>query len=158
MINYFIDEITLKFEGYRNVDGFLPSEAGIYCIYRAELCDKKSVNLFELLYIGEAEDIKRRFSHHEHRDDWDKRLYLGEFLVYSFTPIDEEYNRKRAEAAMIYAHKRKYHRLINTSGTDSFNYGCLTIRTEGSNGLLYKQFTIYEYGNGQASVRNIIDS
>ena len=142
------DEITLNFKGCYDVDSFVPNEAGIYCIYRAEYCGNMKVNLSELLYIGESHDIGQRLANHEHYDDWKRRLYYGEHLACSFAQVNSRY-RERAEAAMIYVHKREYPNLINTSSTRSFNYGNTRIITTGVTNFLLNCFIVYSNGQWQ---------
>lgn len=61
-------EYKLNFEGYwRNINkGGLPSYSGIYfvyrCIYNAQ---SNSVELVDIIYIGQADNIHDRHNNHE---------------------------------------------------------------------------------------------
>ena len=100
-------EIRLNFKGYRRDENksTLEENAGIYCVYRCTYNpDKQAVSLKELLYIGEATNIKVRLSNHERLDDWKAHLRRGEQLCYSRAPIANRELRERAEAALIIHH------------------------------------------------------
>jgi hypothetical protein len=99
-------EIVLEFEGYwtEAAEKFIPSQSGIYCVYRAKHDPiNRKVQLKELLYIGESENVRQRINTHEKKPLWKEHLKNGETLCYSFTPI--LYDRNRAEAALIHQHK-----------------------------------------------------
>ncbi len=150
VVNY-IDKIALEFEGYYDVDKFVPNKAGIYCIYRANPNVRKITGL---IYIGQSRNIQQRLADHEHHEDWENELYSGERLICSFAPIVSSYNRGRAEAALIYVHKRRYPDLINTSGTESFNCDDVIITTAGENAGLYGRFAIYKE-DGETKIKII---
>lgn len=132
-----MDLINLSFQGYwREVNkGGIPSESGIYCVYRCTF-DGKYVNIKELLYIGESFDTRDRIEGHERYYDWTRHLRTGEVLCYSFAP--KSVNRERAEAALIFNHKP----VVNSEYKNSFPYPDTKIKTSGSNAGIYDEFIV----------------
>ena len=126
----------LDFKGYYSVDdGEKPEKPEIYCIYRAN-SDGEPV---ELLYIGESENIKERFIGHEHYEDWEGELLPDENLVFSYAVFNSrEIARKRAEAALIFAHKP----VCNKQSTETFGYDTTTVTTKGKNAFLCPKFIV----------------
>ncbi len=99
---------TLEFRGYWRFANLysIPNEAGIYCTYTCTYNEKgDTVSIDKLIYIGEAKLVHDRIVNHEHMPVWDLRLSGSQELCFSFAPILHESDRKRAEAALIYAHK-----------------------------------------------------
>ncbi len=129
---------VLNFKGYYSVDDDnKPETAGIYCIYRANYDDEP----LELIYIGESGDIKERFNGHEHYEDWENKLHLGEHLVFSYAVLTGgDIARKRAEAALIFAHKP----VCNTQNMDSFGYDTTNVTTKGKNAFLRPKFIVHK--------------
>ena len=127
---------SLKFKGYYYVDGdSLPEEAGIYCVYRAD-----SNILKELLYIGQTDNIKERFSSHEHYDDWEKHLIGNERLVFSYASVLDEDERKRLEAALIFRIKP----VCNEQDTKSFGYDTTEITITIDAGALSEKLVVHK--------------
>ena len=120
----------------------LPKESGIYCVYAGTLTnDGKRLMWLRLLYIGEAEDIRKRVPQEpkKRRDKWEKKLTEDEILCVTFALVDEDEDRERAEAAMINHHQPP----CNKEYKDSFPYPRTTIRTSGKNTDLTGKFTVY---------------
>ena len=138
-----VKTIDLNFRGYRLEEdwGLLPSKSGIYCVYAATP-DGKTGRLKNgrLLYIGESDDIRRRVPEKpkRRRDKWVKELSGDEILCVSYAEIEDEDDRERAEAAMIYHHEPP----CNEEYTDSFPFNRTRIRTGGKRAKLTKQFTV----------------
>ena len=138
-----VKTIDLNFRGYRLEEnwGLLPSKSGIYCVYAATP-DGKTGKLKNgrLLYIGESDNIRRRVLEKpkRRRDKWVKELSGDEILCVSYAEIEDEDDRERAEAAMIYHHEPP----CNEEYTDSFPFNRTRIRTGGKRAKLTKQFTV----------------
>ena len=138
-----VKTIDLDFRGYRREKDWalLPSEPGIYCVYAATP-DGKTGRLKNgrLLYIGESDDIRRRVPEKPkgRRDKWAKELSDDEVLCVSYAKIEDEDDRERAEAAMIYHHQPP----CNEEYRDSFPFNRTRIRVSGQTAKLTKQFTV----------------
>ena len=103
-------QVTLNFVGYwrEGNEGYIPQEAGIYCVYSCtrKVRDKKSfLRIKRLLYIGESQNVNERIANHEHYLDWEEKLNDGEILCFSFAEVENESDRKAAEAGLIYTEK-----------------------------------------------------
>ena len=99
-------EIVMEFKGYwtEASEEFIPSQSGVYCVYRGRyIPEDRRVLLKELIYIGESANVRQRIRTHEGRKSWREHLKDDETLCYSFTPV--LYDRNRAEAALIHHHK-----------------------------------------------------
>lgn len=133
----------LEFEGYRVEENWdsLPSVSGIYCVYAASR-SARTGNLTgpRLLYIGEAEDIRKRVPQapKNRRDKWAKKLTDKELLCVSYARDDDLVDRERAEAAMIHWHQPP----CNKEYKDSFPFPRTTILTSGKNAELDENFTV----------------
>ena len=97
--------ITLVFKGYRwdvDKDG-LDEYSGVYLVYRCKQDPQdNTISIKELLYIGEAENIRDRICNdQEKRECWEGELKTDEVLCYSRAPAVES-DQKRAEAALIF--------------------------------------------------------
>ena len=134
----------LEFKGYWVEDKWssLPKESGIYCVYAATRSERTQ-NLAKprLLYIGEAEDIRKRVPQNrkDRRDKWKRKLTGDEILCVSYASIEPESDRERAEAAMINWHQPP----CNTEYRDSFPFQQTTIVTSGKNTTLEDEFIVY---------------
>ena len=130
----------LRFDGYwgsSRVSG-LPATSGIYCVYACtHHPQRNTVSIGRLLYIGEAGNVQEQVPNHERWQDWDRELNVGETLCFSVAPVTFWFDRKRAEAAMIYWHKPP----CNVDSVDSFPYDLTTISTVGQNANLSSGFT-----------------
>lgn len=124
----------LDFHGYYREcnKSSLPAKAGIYCVYTCKYNKKEnSVSALFLLYIGESESIydRHKDNKHEHYDDFCSYLSDGETLCYSYVLVQNETDRKRCEAALIYEMQLP----INEQSTETFNYPKPHITTSGKN-------------------------
>ena len=123
----------LEVKGYRREerkDG-LPKKAGIYCVFTCNVTEEDKLSTLKLIYIGESDNIYSRHNEkkHEHYDDFClyKRKNKADTLCYSYILIEEEDDRKRCEAAMIY----KMQPPINLQNTIEFNYPPTHIKLSG---------------------------
>ena len=90
---------TLDFDGYWAVPSSgVAAFSGIYCVYAFAWPD-----IFNLLYIGEANDVETRVARHERRGDW-KRTAKGDALYFSAAKVSAP-QRRQVEAAMINQHQ-----------------------------------------------------
>lgn len=135
-------QINLVFKGYYISKDALPHYGGVYFVYRGihnKITDK--VELSELMYIGEAEDIYERHQTHERQNDFENRLQKGEIIIYSCAPVSNE-DRKRAECGLIY----KQQPPLNDKCTCSFDYPQTEFFLSGACDLFKsKHFTLQSY-------------
>ena len=134
----------LEFKGYKVEENWssLPKESGIYCVYAATR-SKRTQNLMKprLLYIGEAEDLRKRVPQEpkDRRDKWKRKLTDDEVLCVSYAMIEPKSDRERAEAAMINWHQPP----CNREYKDRFPFPQTTIVTTGKNVELDEEFVVY---------------
>lgn len=132
--------ITLDFKGYwiEENKGDINDGSGIYCVYSCEAhLKEKTCDIEELLYIGEASDVRERIKNHDRLDDWRRSLTHGQTLCYSFAQVEAE-DRERAEAALIFEKQPPY----NREHTKEFIYADTVIETSGCNCFLPEQFMV----------------
>ena len=85
-----IKNYNVMFKGYRledNASG-LPEYSGIYMAYRcvySSITDK--VTLKELVYIGQAENLKNRISSHKSDEDLHDGCLSGEVICYAYASV-----------------------------------------------------------------------
>ncbi len=116
----------------------LPAYPGIYLVYVGSISqDQKHVNCRDIIYIGKAEDIRRRHLAHERRSDFLAELREGEVLFYSYAKVEKE-DLDRVENALIYSQKPK----LNVEGKESFPYPATEIVSEGQCALLHKDIVL----------------
>ena len=131
----------LDFEGYYIDMNALPTYGGIYLVYKGSYNPQTNiVDLDELIYIGEAENIRKLHTNgHEHQDFFDNEVENLENgrVIYATAEIASETDRKRVENALIYHHDPEY----NTDGTDSFHYPTTRVISEGAIEYLDDDFT-----------------
>lgn len=93
-------QITFEKGSFDKAD--LPHRQGLYCIYR---CTPRLFHTLpdqlELLYIGKAEDIKKRLSDHDQEKACREGLPAGKDLYFTWAPIPDEEMLRQAEAALI---------------------------------------------------------
>lgn len=112
-------EYKLNFEGYwRDINkGGLPSYSGIYFVYRCIYnVQSNSVELVDIIYIGQADNIHDRHNNHEKYSEFSSLLLQGQELCYSCAPLDED--RDLVENALIFAQKP----VLNEQGKYNYNY------------------------------------
>lgn len=130
----------VTFEGYWRDENerSLPSWSGIYCVY---ICvDHPTTNevlLNELIYIGEADDVKARIAEHERHSAWQACLKPGEDLCYSYAHVPPG-ERSRCVAALIFNHQPRE----NDEYRHSFPFDTTTISLSGCIARLHANFTV----------------
>ena len=80
MANQSVKEYSLNFQGYwREVNkGGVPSKSGIYLVYRCLYNpEQNTVGLKEILYIGQAEDARKRIVNHDKLDEFNECDFYG---------------------------------------------------------------------------------
>ncbi|MFQ5911107.1 MAG: GIY-YIG nuclease family protein [Thermoplasmata archaeon] len=124
-----VKTIHLDFDGYwreANKAG-VPAKSGIYLAYVCRYSKGgNSVTLDNLIYIGEAEDVRDRISDHEKWADWRKEVPKGSEICFSFARVASP-DRERAECALINYHKPK----CNDECKDSFAYPDTRVESKG---------------------------
>lgn len=134
-------KFELDFEGYFISKDTLPGYGGIYLVYKGSYDPKTDrVSLDELVYVGEAGNIKDRHTKgHEHDKDFQniiKGVVYG-CVIYATAKLENEDDRKRVENAIIYHEQPD----INTDGRDSFNFPKTQVISTGMCKLMDANFT-----------------
>lgn len=126
-------------EGYYTNLQSLSTNKGVYFVYRCiHNSTAKTVDLKELLYIGEAENIHQRVTTHNRYDDWKRKLRAGEVLCW--TECAEAIDRKTLEAALIFKHKPP----LNVEYVNSFPFETTSVSLSGATALLQTSFVVRE--------------
>lgn len=81
----------------------LPEESGIYIVYKCvQDRGEHTVGLIEILYIGQAENIrKRHVPRHERYNDFMRECEMDEDICYAWILVDQE-DLDRVENGLIY--------------------------------------------------------
>ena len=126
------DVFNIEFSGYYIDVDVIPHKSGLYCVYRCvHNLQSKTVDIKELLYIGQAENLFNRMKNHEKIPSWKSELLIGEKLCYSYASVNIE-NLNRSESALIYINKPK----CNIQGKDAFLYLDTRVILTGATALL----------------------
>lgn len=136
--------VSLTFNGYwrePNISG-IPKKRGIYLVYRC-LFDKeeKTVDLKQLLYIGQAEDANKRVESHEKWVEWKLYLKSNEQICCSFAEVASDV-LTRTEAALIFKHKPP----CNETYKKSFPFPFTTVLSTGACALISINFSVDRTG------------
>jgi len=101
-----------------------PEKSGIYCAYS---CVKQNGQLLvhELLYIGQAGDLRQRLTQHTQDGDFDSELNDKKVVFYTWAELDGR-SLDACEAAMIYHFKPRYNDKLKDrfTGHDTTNVKC----------------------------------
>ncbi len=136
--------IELEFNGYWRDESIsdVPASSGIYCVYRGTrntTVKPITVNLTELIYIGESGDVRERLANHDKYDSWKRKLKEGEVLLYSVAKVTTGKNdRLRAEATLINSCDPVINKEYTQeySAEDPFPFNKTTVKTSGENMFL----------------------
>ncbi|GAB1468901.1 hypothetical protein MASR2M64_16640 [Candidatus Cloacimonadota bacterium] len=134
------EQYTLTFGGYcRDVTiHAIPSYSGVYCVYCCTHDEYHNTLIIrELIYIGEAENVKERIYTHHMWSAWKSRLQEGERICFSYANI-ENAHRERCEAALINHHKPP----LNTEYISNFPFDDTTINLKGKISRLESSFKV----------------
>lgn len=133
-------DYILIFEGYwRDCNkGGLPTYKGVYLVYRCNYnVQNDTVNLIEIIYIGQAENIHDRHISHEKEQIFKSQLQKGEELCFSCAKVEQ--NLDLVENALIFAQKP----FLNEKGKNNYAYDEAHFVLSGScTGMKYTDFTI----------------
>jgi len=83
----------IDFKGYWRDEmvSTMPTYSGIYFVYRCTYnSDQDVVSLKELIYVGQADNLKKRICDHRSHERFQKQLLAGETLCYSCAKVDKE--------------------------------------------------------------------
>ena len=135
-----VKAFDIELKGYwrePNIGG-VPEESGVYCVYECTYnASEKTVSIHELIYIGEADNVRNRIETHEKKDDWKQHVRNGNELCFSFARFPST-DRNRGEAALIFHHKPP----VNDEYKDSFPFDRTTISISGKTAKLNTHFTV----------------
>lgn len=132
---------NIQFEGYwleRNKKD-VPAKSGVYMVYRGKYNqEKNSVDLYEIIYIGQSVNMRERIVNHDHIESFENALNEGETLCYSCAAVDEN-DLDLVENALIIAQKPR----LNETKQSNLDYSEKRFRLTGRCSLLkYNDFTI----------------
>ena len=129
-----IKTVNLTFHGSLSDSdrSYMPSYGGVYIVYRGIWSEKDRLFFCrEIVYIGQADDIKSRHEHHEYHQDFLSQCRQGEIVFYSFAEVNLE-DRDIVEAALIYHTRPK----LNRIELDQFPYPPIRVVSTGACALL----------------------
>jgi len=129
-----IKQYNVTFKGYRlekDAAG-LPEYSGIYLVYRC-VYDKNTdrVSLRELIYIGQAENLKKRLNPHSRLDDFKKECQNNESVCYSYASISLG-DLDVVENALVFAQQPR----LNIDLKNNYNHDAASFVIEGACSLL----------------------
>lgn len=132
---------NIQFEGYwleRNKKD-VPAKCGVYMVYRGKYNqEKNSVDLYEIIYIGQSVNMRERIVNHDHIEAFEDALNYGETLCYSCAAVDEG-DLDLVENALIIAQKP----CLNETKQSNLDYSEKRFQVSGRCSLLkYNDFTI----------------
>ena len=128
-----MDKYNIVFKGYRrdSVAAGLPNYSGLYIVYRCiHNSEKKTVKLIEIIYIGQAEDIKERIKNHDKCKEFKNALKEGEELCYSYAEVKKS-DLDIVENALVYSEKPR----LNDNLKENFNHRNARFIFEGKTSL-----------------------
>lgn len=135
-----METININIEGYwrdKNRAG-LPSHSGIFLVYEAMYdLSNDTVKLFNLLYVGEAMNLRERLSNHPYYEEWKQHIQDGEELCYSITHVPDNM-RERVKAAFIFDKNP----IMNTRNKHDFPFPPTNIICSGKTALLHTNFVV----------------
>lgn len=116
----------------------LPTYSGIYLVYRGvDNVQNNKYTCKEIIYIGQADDIKERHKNHEKHDEFLKTCKKGEIVFYSYVHV-AKLDLDRVENALIF----KMQPCLNDKMTQTFPYDETIVVSDGQCALLSKNFTL----------------
>ena len=136
---------SLSFKGYQKKEE-LPEKSGIYLVYQLIQNPFLSIPQRKLVYIGESDNMKTRQEEHYNNGDYPTNVKLE----FSCAVINNEDDRKRCEAALIYHKKPEW----NKMNTKTFNYDQTTICSEGEHYDVPEKFTVNRYTSNFLGLNN----
>lgn len=101
--------------------------SGVYLVYRCVYnADSKTVRLVELMYIGQADNVRMRIANHDKYDLFLSECEANETLCYSVAEVAKS-DLNIVENALIYAQKPR----LNGTNKDNYNYDAAEFHLEG---------------------------
>lgn len=134
MENQNLPTYQLTFNGYwREIQkGGIPAKSGIYMVYRCTYnAIANTVDLKDIIYIGQAEDGNERVGTHEKLPDFKRELREGEELCYSFAEVEEK-DLDIVENALVFMQKPKENDYLK----DSYNHEDASFQAKGKTACL----------------------
>ena len=128
-------QYNVIFDGYwREVNKkYIPEFSGVYIIYRCSYVSPQNVvDLIDVLYIGQADNLRRRLSQHN-ETEFHTALKTGETLCYACAPVDKE-EMNQVENGLVFAEKPPY----NDKLKNEYSYDDAEFHLEGTCSLLKK--------------------
>lgn len=135
-----VQSFNVPIQGYwRDKDkSGIPNHSGVYFVYGATFNQQNDkVNLHQLIYIGESDNVNTRIQNHDKYDEWKRYLSTGQELCFSLSAVIGD-NKIRVEAAYIFKHKPP----LNTEYKDTFPFDQTTVISDGATSLLITNFTV----------------
>lgn len=140
-------QFELKFDGYwREVNkDYLPEDSGIYLIYTCRYNSiRDTVELSGLIYIGQAENIRKRIAQHG-VDEFRKVLKENETLCYAYASVELR-DLDLVENALVFAEKPQCNVLLK----NNYSYEDAHFSIEGTCSLMrYTNYTITTEKDGK---------
>lgn len=136
------ERFDLNFKGYWLDDAIsnIPECSGVYIVYTCVYDgDSRTVKLENLIYIGQAENVRTRLSQHNRKPDFERKCEDGQVLCYSVAEVRKE-DLDKVENGLIFAQKPD----LNDQGKDRYGYQTpVGFYLEGKCSLMkHKNFTI----------------
>jgi len=132
--------IIVHINGYwREVDlSNILTHSGIFFVYEAKYNpDDHTVDLLNLIYIGEALNIRERIRTHEKFTVWKKFIDSGNELCFATGNV-EDYFRERVKIAYIFGNNPS----TNNGHINQFPFDTTTLISTGKTALLKHTLTI----------------
>lgn len=131
---------TLNFDGYWREERIsdLPDYSGIYCVYKCRHNSSEStVAIRRLLYIGEADNVRKWIHNHPMWLMWHQFLKQDEQICISCAEIDPRF-RKRVLAACV----RKHEPPANSEYRHDFPFDMTRVIIKGKSAFLDSAFVV----------------
>lgn len=125
-----IKKYNITFKGYRLEENAssLPEYSGVYMAYR---CDynkiTNKVTLKEIVYIGQAENLRTRILSHNNTKDLHVGCAEGELICYAYASVSLN-DLDVVENALIFAQQPR----LNQKLKESFNHNASSFEIEGA--------------------------
>jgi hypothetical protein len=116
----------------------LRESPGIFFVYEAAFNESgQTVDLLNLVFIGEADNIRKRILDDENRILWNSYIDPSNELVYAYAPVDACF-RERVRDAYVITHKPR----ANQEDGIPFRYDKTTLVSYGKAALLNPVTTV----------------
>lgn len=105
----------------------LPEYSGVYLVYKCIYNDtEKTVKLLELIYIGQAENIRDRIKNHDKQAEFQSECKQNQTICYATAEVKKE-DLNIVENALIFAQKPR----LNKKSNDKFEHKPAEFHLEG---------------------------